>query len=64
MMGRERGSELTDGLKSSVDKARLVDELVPEGTVRVMTDGRPVVGIAREVVAATGWAGEHPTLSS
>lgn len=52
---RERGSELEDALRSSRRKARLLDEQAPEGTVRVATDGRPVVEIAREVVAATGW---------
>jgi hypothetical protein len=52
---RERGSELEDALRSSRHKAPLLDERSPEDTVRVATDGRPVVGIAREVVAATGW---------
>ncbi|WP_314173001.1 AAA family ATPase [Streptomyces winkii] len=54
---RERGSELADGLRSSIRKARLLDEQAPADTVRVRTDGRSVVDIAREVVAATGWAG-------
>jgi hypothetical protein len=54
---RERGSELEDGLRSSAHKARLLDDRAPADTVRVATDGRPVVDIAREVVAATGWAG-------
>ncbi|SCK25261.1 hypothetical protein [Streptomyces sp. WMMB 322] len=52
---RERGSELEDALRSSRHKARLLDERVPADTVRVAIDGRSVVGIAREVVAATGW---------
>ncbi len=57
LVGRELGTELEEGLKSSAYKARLLDELVPVDTVRVVTDGRRVVDIAREVVAATGWVG-------
>lgn len=52
---RERGSELEEGLRSSVRKSRLLDEGVPPGTVRVSTDGRPVMDLAGEVLAATGW---------
>ena len=59
LVGRELGSELEQELAGSVRKARLLDERVPAGTVRVATDGRLVVDIAREVVAATGWAGPH-----
>jgi hypothetical protein len=55
LTGRELGSELQDGLKASVYKARLLDEHAPADTVRVVTDGRPVMDIAREVLAATGW---------
>jgi hypothetical protein len=53
---RERGSELPDGLRSSLHKARLLDERAPADTVRVATDGRTVGDIAREVLAASGWA--------
>jgi len=53
---RELGSELADGLRTSAAKARLLDEGVPPDTVRVATDGRSVIDIAREVVSATGWA--------
>ncbi|MFJ4562358.1 AAA family ATPase [Streptomyces caelestis] len=59
LMGRELGSELEQELESSVRKARLLDQRAPAETVRVVTDGRPVVDIARDVVAATGWAGPH-----
>lgn len=52
---RERGSELEKELRSSVHKARLLDEGAPDGTVRVSTDGRPVIDVAHEVLAATGW---------
>jgi predicted kinase len=55
LIGRELGSELEDGLKASVYKARLLDEHAPRDTVRVATDGRPVMDIAHDVVAATGW---------
>ncbi|THC45115.1 hypothetical protein [Streptomyces sp. A1499] len=56
LVGRERGSELEQELAGSARKARLLDQRAPENTVRVATDGRLVVDIAREVVAATGWA--------
>ncbi|MDR6981266.1 hypothetical protein J2X68_008009 [Streptomyces sp. 3330] len=56
LVGRERGSELEQELEGSVRKARLLDRRAPEDTVRVATEGRLIVDIAREVVAATGWA--------
>ncbi|GGZ67057.1 hypothetical protein GCM10010344_37510 [Streptomyces bluensis] len=59
LVGREIGSELEKELAGSVRKARLLDRRAPAETVRVVTDGRPVVDIAREVVAATGWVGSH-----
>ncbi|MFF3392410.1 AAA family ATPase [Streptomyces sp. NPDC002669] len=59
LTGRELGSELEQELEGSARKARLLDRHAPAGTVRVVTDGRPVVEIAREVVAATGWVGPH-----
>ncbi|GJF27208.1 hypothetical protein SHO565_77720 [Streptomyces sp. HO565] len=59
LVGRERGSELEQELEGSVRKARLLDQRAPAGTARVATDGRLVVDIAREVVAATGWVGPH-----
>jgi hypothetical protein len=55
LAGRELGSELEEGLEASAYKARLLDQQVSADTVRVVTDGRAVVDIAREVVAATGW---------
>lgn len=58
LAGRELGSELEEGLKASADKARLLETKTAPGTVRVVTDGRPVMDIAREVVAATGWVSE------
>lgn len=59
LMSRELGSELEHELAGSIRKARLLDQRAPAETVRVATDGRLVADIAREVVAATGWAGPH-----
>ncbi|SEF51874.1 hypothetical protein SAMN05216223_101201 [Actinacidiphila yanglinensis] len=56
LVGRELGSELEREWEGSVRKARILDERVSAQAVRVATDGRPVVDIAREVLAATGWA--------
>ncbi len=55
LTGRELGSELERELEGSLRKARLLDRCAPAGTVRVVTDGRSVGDIARDVVAATGW---------
>ncbi|HWM02105.1 MAG TPA: AAA family ATPase [Actinophytocola sp.] len=55
LVSRELGSELAEGLRTSADRARVLDELTAADVVRVATDGRPVMDIAREVVAATGW---------
>ncbi|MEU6499567.1 hypothetical protein ABZ895_08430 [Streptomyces californicus] len=57
LAGRELGSELEAEFEGSVRKARLLDRRSAAGTVRVATDGRTVADIAREIVAATGWAG-------
>ncbi|MFI0777500.1 hypothetical protein [Streptomyces sp. NPDC021212] len=56
LTGRELGSELEHELRASARKARLLDEQAPADALRVATDGRLVVDIARELVAATGWA--------
>ncbi|MEU3899844.1 hypothetical protein [Streptomyces sp. NPDC045251] len=60
LTGRELGSELEQELAGSARKARLLDEGAPADTVRVGTDGRRVVDIAREVVGVTGWTGRTP----
>ncbi|MER6924922.1 hypothetical protein [Streptomyces spiralis] len=57
LKGRELGSELEYELEGSIRKARLLDRRAPAEAVRVVTDGRSVVDIAQEVVAATGWTG-------
>ncbi|KUN19890.1 hypothetical protein AQJ23_36220 [Streptomyces antibioticus] len=56
LAGRELGSELETELLGSAFKARMLDERAPGDTLRVVTDGRTVIDIAAEVVAATGWA--------
>ncbi|WP_137990812.1 AAA family ATPase [Streptomyces vilmorinianum] len=61
LAARELGSELEKELRGSARKARLLDERAHADTVRVATDGRAVIDIARDVVAATGWIGRHPT---
>ncbi|MER5482076.1 AAA family ATPase [Streptomyces sp. NPDC002812] len=55
LTARELGSELEHELASSARKARVLDERTPPDTVRVATDGRAVVDIAREVVDAADW---------
>lgn len=55
LTGRELGSELEHELEGSARKARILDEQVPLDTVRVTTDGRAVVDMARDVASATGW---------
>lgn len=61
LMRRELGSGLGRELEGSARKARLLDQGAPAGTVRIATDERGVVDIAREVVRATGWMayGKH-----
>ncbi|MFB7740361.1 AAA family ATPase [Streptomyces sp. NPDC056112] len=59
LVRRELGSELEQELEGSARKARLLDQRAPAETVRVLTDGRAVVDIAREVVTATNWTGQH-----
>ncbi|MBY8881292.1 AAA family ATPase [Streptomyces sp. PLK6-54] len=53
---RELGSERDRELRNSAPKARLLEDRAPADTVRVATDGRRVGEIARDVLAATGWA--------
>ncbi|MCZ4512157.1 hypothetical protein O3Q52_29095 [Streptomyces sp. ActVer] len=57
LKGRELGSELEQELRGSAHKARLLEERAPADTVRVVTDDREVIDIAREVLAVTGWTG-------
>ncbi|MCB5168336.1 hypothetical protein LG634_26360 [Streptomyces bambusae] len=57
LTGRELGSELEHEVANGIRRARLLDRRAAAGTLRVATDRRAVGDIAREVVAATGWAG-------
>ncbi|MGY6026510.1 AAA family ATPase [Streptomyces spinosirectus] len=59
---RELGSELETEWESSTRKARLLDQWIATDALRVATDGRTVADIAREVVAATGWTGQHSAI--
>ncbi|MEW2404541.1 AAA family ATPase [Streptomyces sp. NPDC046862] len=59
LVRRELGSELERELEGGARKSQLLDQRTPAETVRVVTDRRAVVDIAREVVAATGWARQH-----
>jgi hypothetical protein len=38
--------------------ARQLDKAAPSSVVRVPTDDRDVISIARDVVAATGWVAQ------
>ncbi|MFG1665680.1 AAA family ATPase [Streptomyces sp. Y7] len=55
LTGRELGSELEHEVRAGRRKARLLDGHAPADVLRVATDGRTVIDIAAEVVAATGW---------
>ncbi|MFB4277020.1 hypothetical protein ACBJ59_17135 [Nonomuraea sp. MTCD27] len=52
---RERGSGLAEETVRSARGARLLEREAAGWVVRVATDGKGVVEVAREVVAATGW---------
>ncbi|MGA8117519.1 MAG: hypothetical protein WCA46_28100 [Actinocatenispora sp.] len=56
LTGREIGSQLDPHVRRSAEMARLLDQGAAPWVVRVPTDGRAVVDIAKDVVAATGWA--------
>ncbi len=55
LAARELGSELEQEVRNSLRKARMLHERAPADAVRVATDGRGVVDIACEVIAAAGW---------
>lgn len=52
---REIGSQLAPHIERSLAMARLLAEQAPPHTVRIATDGRSVVEIAVEVLAAAAW---------
>ena len=57
LSGREVGSALEAHLQRSRHMARVIAEQAPPSTVRITTDGKQVVAVAAEVVAASGWVG-------
>lgn len=57
LAGRELGSRLERELRTSALKAPMLEARAPTGTIRVATDGRKVVDIAKDVADATGWLG-------
>ncbi|GLF99095.1 hypothetical protein [Streptomyces yaizuensis] len=52
---RESGSGLAAHIERSARAARRLAREAPADTVTVATDGKSVLDVAREVVAATGW---------
>lgn len=52
---REQGSRLEAELQTTARKAPTLEARAPSGTIRVDTDDRSVIEIAKEVVAASGW---------
>ena len=55
LAARENGSELRSHLSRSADMSQRLDAETPAWVVRVPTDGRSVLGIAHEVIAASHW---------
>jgi hypothetical protein len=55
LVRRELGSRLGPELRTSVQKAPMLEARVPSDTIRVATDGRAVIDIAKE--ARTSGAG-------
>lgn len=58
LRARETGSGLDEHVERSARAAGMLDKRAPDWVRRVATDGRSVVEIAEEVLAATGWAEE------
>jgi hypothetical protein len=52
---REIGSQIEPHIRRSAFMARHLEEHAPADAVRVRTDDRSIVDIARQVVVATGW---------
>jgi hypothetical protein len=57
LSAREIGSQLDAHVHRSSAAARRRDQAAPSPVARVPADGRDVIGIARDVVAAARWAG-------
>jgi hypothetical protein len=58
LSAREIGSQLDAHVHRSSAMARQLDKAAPSSVVRVPTDDRDVISIARDVVAATGWVAQ------
>jgi len=54
---REVGSQLEAHVARSAAMAEMLEETCPPWVIRVPTDGRELIDIAREVVELTGWKG-------
>ncbi|MFC3492953.1 hypothetical protein [Glycomyces rhizosphaerae] len=52
---REQGSRLEAELQTTAQKAPMLEARASSGTIRVSTDDRSVIEIAKEVMAASGW---------
>jgi hypothetical protein len=57
LSAREIGSQCEAHIHRSSAMAQRLDREAPSLVVRVPTDGRDVISVARDVVAATRWAG-------
>jgi hypothetical protein len=57
LAGREIGTALGWHIGRSDLMAGTLDRQTPDYVHRVATDGRPVAGIAAEIIALAGWAG-------
>jgi hypothetical protein len=57
LSAREIGSQLEPHVHRGKAMAQRLDAETPSSVVRVPTDGRDVISIARDVVAVTRWAG-------
>jgi hypothetical protein len=57
---REIGTALDWHIERSTVMAARLDSRVPGWVHRVVTDGRPVAGIAAEIIGLAGWAGAPP----
>jgi hypothetical protein len=55
LRGREIGSRLEPHIVRSARMAAHLEVSAPAHVVRIPTDGRAVIDIADEIIAATGW---------
>jgi len=60
LTAREIGSQLDAHLHRSTVMARHLAEAADPSVIRIRTDARHITGIARQIIALTGWATEPP----